>query len=288
MNFLKNKLAVTIVVLSVSFLILIGYSVKREKVSAVENGIGSTFNLVQGGIYGVSTKIKNTFTFIAEYSNVKKENEELKKKNYELENEVLDYKSLKDENETLKASLNYESQNSEYSYVMCDIVGKSGGSFLEQFVVNKGSKNGIAKGMVVIAPEGLVGKVTYTANNWSIVESLASENIVVGALVQATRENQGIVKGYKDSDNKLLAKLYNLPMNSTVKNGDVILTSGTGLLYPKDIRIGKVTGIENDIGKAMKIATIEPYVDFNKLEVVTIIVPKNKIDIPNDKIDIRY
>lgn len=288
MNFFKNKLAVTIVVLSVSFLILIGYSVKREKVSAVENGIGSTFNFVEGGLYSLNNKIKDMFTFITEYSQVKEENKKLKEENYKLEKETVDYKSLKEENDTLKDSLNYENENSEYNYVTCDIVGKSGGSFLEQFVVNRGSKNGIAKGMVVITAEGLVGKVTYTSRSWSVVESLASENIAVGALVQSTRENQGIVKGYKDSDNKLLAKLSNLPVNSTVKKGDVILTSGTGLIYPKDIRIGKVIDVETDTGKAMKIATIEPYVNFSKLEVVTIVVPKNKINISSDKIDIKY
>lgn len=288
MNFFKNKLAVTIIVLSVSFLILIGYSVKREKVSIIENGIGVTFNTVQSGIYSLNSNIKNTLNFITEYSQVKKTNEELKRKNYELEKEKLDYISLKNENETLRASLDYKTQKAEYDYIMCDIIGKSGGSFLEQFVVNKGSNNRIAKGMVVITPEGLVGQVTYTSNNWSIVESLANENIAVSALVQTTRENGGIVKGYKDSDNKLLAKLYYLPMDSTIKNDDVILTSGIGGLYPKDIRIGKVIGSENDIGKAMKVVTIDPYVDLNKLETVTIVVPKNIMNIPKDKIDVKY
>jgi rod shape-determining protein MreC len=48
MSFLKNKLTVTVIVLSVSFLILIGYTSKREKISTAENGIGVALNSVQG------------------------------------------------------------------------------------------------------------------------------------------------------------------------------------------------------------------------------------------------
>ncbi|MEK6264855.1 MAG: rod shape-determining protein MreC, partial [Clostridium sp.] len=51
MRFVKNKLAVVILILSVTFLFLIGYSVNRSKMSFVENGVGVTINSVQGVFY---------------------------------------------------------------------------------------------------------------------------------------------------------------------------------------------------------------------------------------------
>jgi rod shape-determining protein MreC len=129
--------------------------------------------------------------------------------------------------------------------------------------------------MVVITGEGLVGQVTSVGNNWSIVQSLVNENIAVAGLVNSTRENDGVVKGYRDINDKLLAKLYYLPLDSQVKKGDVILTSGLGGLYPKGIKIGTVIDIEEDKGKLIKNAVIEPSVDFNKLEELFIVVPKN-------------
>ncbi|SQC02645.1 rod shape-determining protein MreC [Clostridium tetanomorphum] len=72
MNFFKNKLAVTIVVLSVAFLTLIGYSIKRDKVSFVENGIGVTINSAGGVFYNINSKVKGFIEFFSSFSEVKK------------------------------------------------------------------------------------------------------------------------------------------------------------------------------------------------------------------------
>jgi rod shape-determining protein MreC len=279
MRFLKNKLAVAIVVLSVTFLILISHSIKGNNMSFMRNGIGVTFNSVQGGIFKLNSGAKNWVSFIFNFSNVKKENEELKKKNSELENKLVDYEAEKSENDKLREMFNFKNQRSEYDYVGCDIIGKSPSGMLDQFIINKGSKDGIEKHMIAITSEGLVGQVTTIGSNWSIVQTLANENLDVSGEVESTNDNNGIVKGYIDSGNRLLAKLYYLPLDSNIKKGDTILTSGLGGLYPKGIRIGSVIGIEEDKGKVMKNAVIKPYVDFNKLEEVFIVIPKDKINV---------
>ncbi len=244
----------------------------------MRNGVGVTFNSVQGVIFKFNTGVKNFVGSIFNFSSIKKENEDLKKKNSELENKVIDYQSLKSENERLRQSLNFKEQRGEFNYIGGDIVEKGANGMLDQFVINRGSKDCIAKGMVAVTYEGLVGQVTSVGSNWSIVQTLANENIAVSGAVESTNDNNGIVKGYKDSSNNLLAKLYYLPVDSNIKKGDVILTSGLGGLYPKGIRIGAVTDIEEDKGKVMKNAIIKPYVDFNKLQEILIIVPKDKMD----------
>lgn len=282
MKFIKNKLAVTIVLLSVTFLVLIGYSFKRDKVSIVENGAGITINSVQGGIYRINTKIKDFFYFMFNYSYIKEENKGLIRENNELKSKAEDYDNLKAENERLREMFNFKSQEQNYNYIGCDIIGKSGGAYLDEFVVNKGRKDGIEKQMVVITSAGLVGQVISVGSNWAKVQTLSNENMAVSAIVQNTRENVGVVKGYKDSKNRQLAKLYYLPLESKIKKGDIILTSGigdagVGGLYPKGIKIGYVIDVEEDKGKVMKNAVIQPYVDFSKLEEVFIIVPKEKL-----------
>lgn len=282
MRIFRNKLAVTIIVLSVTFLILIFKTIKSDKISFAGNGIGITFNAVQGGVYRFNSKIKDSVSFVFNFSNVKKENEELKKKNSELENKALDYDSLKSENERLREMVNFKNQNSEYNYVGCNIIGKSGSGLLDQFTINKGSKDGIEKQMIAITEKGLVGQVTAVGSNWSIIQTLSNANIAVSGYLERTKDN-GIVQGYNSSNNKSLAKLTYLPLESDVKKGDIICTSDIATpypgLYPKGIRIGSVIDVEEDKGKVMKNAIIQPYVDFNKLEEVFIVIPKNKIDI---------
>ena len=133
--------------------------------------------------------------------------------------------------------------------------------------------------MIVIAAQGLVGQVTQVGSNWSIVQSLVNENIAVSVMVESTREVTGYLKGFKDSKNRNLAKVYDLPMDSEVKEGDIIMTSGVGQLYPKEIKIGEVTKVEEDKIKVMKSAIVKPYVDFNKLEELFIVSPKDTREI---------
>lgn len=279
MKLLRNKLAVTIIVLSVSFLGLIVYTVKKDNRSIIENGAGSTLNPVQSLLYNGTNKIKETLDFFLNFSEVKAQNKELVNKNQELEDKLATYSDLKEENDRLRDVLNFAEERNNYDYISCDIIGYSGGNFLDGYIVNKGKNDNIQKGMIVIAAQGLVGQVTSIGSNWSIIQSLVNENIAVSVMVQSTRDATGYIKGFKDNQNSNLAKVYDLPMDSEVKVGDVIMTSGVGMLYPKEIRIGEVTSVDQDNVKVMKSAVVKPYVDFNKLEELFIVSPKDTREI---------
>lgn len=277
MRFFRNKLAVTVVVLSVSFLAIIAYSVKRENSLFVEGGIGSIINPVQGVLYNINDKIRDYGSFLFSFNKVKMENEELHKKNDELEQKALEYDELKSENQRLREDLAYKEQNAEYNYIVADIIGrKPDGYFLDLFEINRGSNDGIKNKMVVITSRGVIGQVTEVHSNWAEVQSLANENIAIGAV---TTNYEGIVKGYRDNNNSLLAKLYNLPLESEVKEGDVVMTSGSGGVYPKGIRIGYILKVEEDKVKLTKNALIQPYVNYNKLDEVIVVVPKDTREI---------
>jgi len=276
MRFLKNKLTVVIIILSVTFLSLIGYSANREKMSFVENGVGVTINSVQGLFFNGFYKIRDSFKFITNFSEVKKENEELKKTNIELQNKALEYGTAIKENERFRKMYDLPKQTDKYNYVGADIRGLLANG--NGFVINKGENKGIKKGMIAITGEGLVGQVTSVGNNWSIVQCLSNENIAVAALVQDKRD-KGIVKGYKDENNKALAQIQRLPVDSVIKKGDIILTSGLGGIYPPGIRIGKILSVHEDKGQVMKSAIIEPYVDFERIEEVFIVVQKDTTEV---------
>ena len=282
MKLFKNKLAVTIIVLSVTFLGLIAYTVKKENRSIIESGAGSALNPVQGLLYKATNQVKETLDFFLNFSEVKSQNKELVNENEELKNKLAEYSDLKEENDRFREMLNFAEERDNYNYIGCDIIGYSGGNFNDGYIVNKGSNDGIAKGMVVITNKGLVGQVTSVGNNWSIVQTLANENIAVSVMVESTRDATGYLTGYKDSQNRNLAKVYDLPMDSEVKEGDVILTSGVGMVYPKEIRIGEVISVEEDKVKVMKSAIIKPYVDFNKLEELFIVSPKDTREVKYD------
>ncbi|MDU2265153.1 rod shape-determining protein MreC [Clostridium celatum] len=272
----KNKLAVTIVVLSVAFLGVIMFSLKKDS-NSISSGVGTIISPLQRIIYSVNDKLKNSFDFFVNFKNVKEENDALISENAELENKLVEYNRLKEENDKLREILNYANANKNYDYLGCNIIGYSGGNISNGYLIDKGTKDGVEKDMVIISSQGLVGKITRAEENFSIMQTILNENIAVAAMVESTRESTGIIKGIGDGKNRNLISLTNLPIDSEIKEGDVILTSGLGRMYPKEIRIGEVISVETDNVKVMKSAVVKPYVDFNKLEELVIIIPKEKV-----------
>lgn len=282
MKFFKNKLAVTIIVLSVAFLGLIIYTINSDKKDMVSGGIGNVVSPVQKVVYKINDKIKSGVSFILNFSEVKTENDMLTKRNIELENKLLEYEKLEKENERLRQVLDFKNSRDSYDYLGCNIIGYSGGSITQGYIIDRGQNDGLQKGMVVIAAEGLVGQVTTVDSNWAIVQSLTNENIAVSVTDNNSRDSSGILRGYSEGKKESLTKVTNLPLDSEIKAGDVILTSGLGAVYPKDIRVGEVISVETDEVKVMKSAIVKPYVNFNKLEEVFAIIPKEKREIRYD------
>lgn len=288
MKLFKNKLAVTIIVLSVAFFGIIMYTVNNEQKDAISNGAGSVVNPLQKIVYGANNKLKNFVDFLLNFSEVKEENKELTKENIELENKLLEYNKLKEENERFREVFKLTEAKDNYTYVGTNIIGKSGGNFLNGYIIDKGENHGIIKDMVVISDKGLVGQVSSTGSNWSIVESLVSPNIAVSVMTDKIRGSVGILKGYKDKKNNNIVEIENIPLDSTIKEGDVVMTSGLGEIYPKEVRIGEVISVETDNVKVMKTAKVKPYVDFDNLEELFIVIPNEIRDIPNEVTEIKY
>lgn len=281
MKLLKNKLTVTVIVLSVAFLGLITATATRNA-KGIESIAGDTLNPIQKVAYNMNRGLKDFVDIILNFSAVRAENKALAKENQELKNKITEDADLEAENERLKSLLDLKDRNANYDYIATNIIAYAGDGVIDGYVVDKGQNDGIEKNMVVISSEGLVGQVSSVGNNWSIVQTIINENINVSVMDEKTRKNTGILQGYTNNSNEYLLKVSNLPMDSEVQEGDQIITSGLGMLYPKEIRVGEVISVEEDKVKVMKTAIVKPSVDFNKLEELCIIAPKDKTEVKYD------
>ena len=273
----KNKLAVTIVLLSVAFCGMIIYSLQSDA-NGISSSVSTVVSPLQKIVYNINSRVKETVDFFLNFSEVKLENEQLKQKNAELANELIEYESLKDEVERLREALNFTESRSNYNYVGVNIIGYSGSSLSDGYIIDKGSNDGIAKNMVVVSYKGLVGKVTKVSSNFAVVQSILNENIAVAVMDQQTRDATGVLQGLSDKKDTNMTVVYNLPIDSDVKEGYIIITSGLGKIYPKEIPVGTVVSVQEDNVKVMKSAVVEPFVNFNKLEELFVVIPNSNID----------
>ena len=223
---------------------------------------------------GSSNGVVSFFSGLVDYKNVKDENEKLKTKLGELEDFNSELLAYKVENETLRQLLKMKNQNLNLTTVEAEVIGRSIKDWYKTITINKGKSDGIEVNMPVINYSGLVGKVTNVTKSTAEITLLTDPKY--GAVTVVTTETgyPGILIGEENGQGGL--KIIQIPASANILEGYEIITSGLGDLGYKKIKIGKIKSIANSADGLMKEAVVEPYVDFNSLNVVSVIIKQQE------------
>ncbi len=203
-------------------------------------------------------------------SNISKENEELKAKIEEMNKKLVDYDKFKRENENLKEFLEIKEQNPEFEFETATVIGRDANSKFYSFTIDKGSLNGIELRDTVITSKGLVGVVNEVGISYSKVITVLDASLDVGTYISTTRD-VGIVTGRISEAEKGNTLMTFLPKDVEAKKGDIVLTSGYGGNYPKDIIVGEITEIRDETHGLSKYAVIKPASDIKNVKDVLVI-----------------
>jgi rod shape-determining protein MreC len=205
--------------------------------------------------------VQEELSFIPAYLGLRAENELLHHINVELADEAQRLREAKLENLRLRQMLGLKVQ-SPYKLIAARIVNKNLTLLRNTITVNVGLNDSIQPYMPVVSDGGLIGIVTTVTKHYSIINILLNTDFRASGKVQRSR-----IDGIVLWDGKTLA-LKNVPKMRDVKVGDVITTSEYSNTFPSDIRIGLVSDVREQPGSLFKSITIEPGVDFAKLETV--------------------
>ena len=188
----------------------------------------------------------------------------------DLEQKVSNHDEVVAENIRLRQMLNYKSAHPEFTMTLAGIITKDFGTWTNTFTIDRGENDGIKPNMAVVVPSGVVGFVTDVYPNSARVQTFLDPRIAIGVIVQRPESRlAGVVKGDGNHPNKPM--MVNIAREGDVLVGDKLITSGYGGIYPKGLLVGNVLSIENDTEGFVKNATIQPTVDFHRLEEVFII-----------------
>jgi rod shape-determining protein MreC len=205
--------------------------------------------------------MQEQLSFIPTYFGLKAENELLHHINIELADEAQRLREAKLENLRLRQLLGLKDQL-PYRLIAARIVNKNLTLLRNTITINIGSSDSIQQYMPVVSDGGLIGIVTAVTKHYSTVNILLNTEFRVSGKVQRSR-----VDGIVMWDGKMLS-LKNVPKMRDVKVGDVVTTSEYSNTFPPDIRIGLVSDVREQPSALFKSITIEPGVDFVKLETV--------------------
>jgi len=164
-----------------------------------------------------------------------------------------------------------------YPSLAAQVVGRDPTNWYRSIIINKGTQEGLTADMGVVSTAGVIGRIVKVYDHLAIVLLIIDQNNAVTGLVQRTRD-EGIVEGTE----KGLARIKYLPLLSTVKVGDQVVTSGLAGGFPRGLPVGTITKIERREAELFLSAEIAPDSDFAKIEEVLIITsPRETAQLPD-------
>jgi rod shape-determining protein MreC len=150
--------------------------------------------------------------------------------------------------------------------IAAQVIGRDATNRYRAIILNKGESDGIKPDMGVVTPAGVVGRVVKTTGATSVVLLMTDPTNAIAGLIQRTRD-EGIVEGTQQG----LAQLKYIPLLSTLRDGDRVVTSGLVGGFPRGLVIGTITSIDKQEGALFQSAELMPEVDVGRVEEVLVI-----------------
>ena len=242
----------------------------------VRNVLGYVIVPFQNGINEVGnwmTDQKNGFQSMKKLS---AENEKLQKQVDELQAKNTTLSQDQEELDRLRTLYNLDTDYSEFEKVAAQVIGKDTGNWYSTFLINRGSSDGIAVDMNVIADGGLVGIVTETGAHWATVRSIIDDSSNVSATVTSISQNCMVTGDLQMMDDGKIRFIQLTDKEDQVQEGDKIVTSSVSNKFLKGILIGYISTLTMDSNNLTKSGTITPAVDFEHIEEVLVILNKKQ------------
>lgn len=237
----------------------------------VRNAVDLVVLPMQKGINVVGRSVADRMDVLDNIEDLQEENARLKAELEVLRQEAQIIASEKYELDALKELFDLDQKYPDYEKVAARIIARESNGWYNVFTIDKGYEDGISVDMNVMAGNGLVGIVTAVRKNSATVRSIIDDSSNVSGMVLRTSDTC-IVSGNLNmmmTDGKIIISM--IPLNSTVKENEEVVTSHISDKYQQGILIGYISEIRVDSSNMTKTAYLTPVVDFEHLDEVLII-----------------
>ncbi len=267
---MKNKTSVIGITITVIILIIIVIvsNLGTTQMQSFQTIVSKFFMPFQNGFVYIKNKITGNEQQISDISMLKNENSNLREENSKLKEQVRELEILKSENNTLKEYVNLKNKYADYNTVPANVIERSYSNYDKIIIINVGEKDGIKEDMPVISESGLVGRIISVTDTTAKVQTIIDTASTVSATI-STSEQCILLKGTL-SDTKNL-RATSIPVETSVLQGDEVVCSGFGGIFPKGILIGTISEVVNTKNELDRYANVNPATDFSKLSTVLVI-----------------
>ena len=218
-------------------------------------------------IYFPFFRVKNA---INDLTSVHEENQKLRQSLVDASIRVTLLEEAGRENIRLRSILGFEPP-SGYTLLPAKVMAVTGNRLPVSVIVNRGEMDGVRLNEPIINEEGLLGRVSSLTETHCTIQLLTDPTNRVAVRVAESRE-MGIAK-YVPSQGMIVD---NIPAQGDVKQGDLILSSGLGGIYPPGLVVGTVIAVERPKQEPFLIVRLAPAADFNSLDELFVLRAKGR------------
>ncbi len=218
--------------------------------------------------------VRSLLTAPRDVQALRQRNAELEAQVAQLEGQILSMQQQLAQMEVLSALLDFSRAHPENRYMAAQVIGRDPSPFLRYILINRGSDDGLRRGMPVVSAEGLVGRVAAVTANAARVQLITDPSTRINVKVQPSGA-EGLVLGSITGE----ISLDQVSLEAHIQPGDVVVTSGLGGLFPPNIVIGQITGVRRLEFELFQRASVQPVVNFSRLEIVLVITNFRPVDV---------
>lgn len=217
--------------------------------------------------------MRDLVTAPQDLTRLRQQNQELQAEVSNLQAQIIQLQQQLSETKILSALVDFARASPENRYQAAAVIGQDPSPFLNYVIINRGSDDGLKRGMPVVTQQGLVGRIDSVTASASRVQLITDPDSIVNVRFEPSQV-EAVLSGELTGD----ITLDMIPQGKNVKTGDLVLTSGLGGAFPSNILIGQIAGIRSRDQDLFQTGTIQTVVDFSKLEIVLVITNFKPID----------
>ncbi len=225
----------------------------------------------------ISNQYRGVDSFLSASQDIQKirqQNTELQAENARMQAQIVELQQQLVELKILSALLEFARANPEHQYIGASVIGRDPSPFLRYIIINRGSDDGLRRGMPVVTQNGLAGRVVQVTANGARVSLITDPVTRINVRVEPSR-SAAVLTGSITGD----ITLEQIPQDADVQPGNLILTSGLGGNYPPNIIVGQVTSVRTRENALFQSASVQPVTDFSDLAIVLVITNFEPVDL---------